>query len=170
MKRILVAGIGNIFLGDDAFGCEAVRLLLQEKLPEGVSVVDFGIRSYDLVYAIMDGFNKVILVDAVQRGQAPGTLFLVEPDLSAHDPQRQIMGGHNMDLVNTLKTVHMLGGTSAGLLLVGCEPATFLNNVGEISLSEPVRAALPKALEMIHSLVDKILAENSVAESTSRNS
>src|SRR5579883_570455 len=79
--RILIAGIGNIFHGDDAFGVEMVRELSRMPMPECVSVVDFGIRGYDLAYAIMEGYDTVILLDAVMRGQAPGTIYLLEPDL-----------------------------------------------------------------------------------------
>jgi hydrogenase maturation protease len=75
--RILVAGIGNIFLGDDAFGCEVARILSQRSLPEGVRVRDFGIRSLDLAYAMMEDYDAVILVDASPRGDAPGTLYLI---------------------------------------------------------------------------------------------
>ena len=79
-NRILVAGIGNIFLGDDAFGVEVVKELTRSELPEGVDVVDFGIRGYDLAYAIMDGYAATILVDTTARGNAPGTFYLLEPD------------------------------------------------------------------------------------------
>ena len=83
MKRILVAGIGNIFFGDDAFGCEVASQLRRKPLPEGVRVIDFGIRSYDLAYAIMDGYDATILVDATPQGSAPGTIYLIEPDLKS---------------------------------------------------------------------------------------
>ena len=85
MKRILVAGIGNIFFGDDAFGCEVAKELAQRPLPEGVRVIDFGIRSYDLAYAIMDDYDATILVDASPRGSPPGTVYLIEPDLNKLD-------------------------------------------------------------------------------------
>ncbi|HEX2267996.1 MAG TPA: hydrogenase maturation protease, partial [Pyrinomonadaceae bacterium] len=77
-RRILVAGIGNIFLGDDAFGCEVVQRLLQRELPPEVSVVDFGIRGFDLAYALLEDYELSILVDATPRGDAPGTLYVIE--------------------------------------------------------------------------------------------
>jgi hydrogenase maturation protease len=77
--KLLVAGIGNIFLGDDAFGVEVVKRLAQRPLPEGVRVVDFGIRSYDLAYALMDDWDLAILVDALPRGGEAGTVYTVEP-------------------------------------------------------------------------------------------
>src|SRR5882672_1813652 len=83
--RILVAGIGNIFLGDDAFGSEVARKLQQCSLPKDVRVVDFGIRGFDLAYALLDGHEVTILVDATPRGGEPGTLYTIEPDLSELD-------------------------------------------------------------------------------------
>ena len=80
MTRILVACIGNIFMGDDAFGVEVAARLARKRLPENVHVVDYGIRGLDLAYALMDGYDACILVDAVPRGGAPGTLYTIEPD------------------------------------------------------------------------------------------
>src|SRR5215510_762446 len=80
--RILIAGIGNIFLGDDGFGCEVAERLSRREWPESVRVVDFGIRALDLVYALSDGYDAAILVDAVPRGGEPGTVYLIDPDLS----------------------------------------------------------------------------------------
>ena len=80
MISILVAGIGNIFNGDDAFGVEVVRLLAQHSLPAGVKVIDFGIRGIDLTYALLDGYDAAVLVDTAQRGERPGTIYVIEPD------------------------------------------------------------------------------------------
>lgn len=85
--RILVAGIGNIFLGDDAFGVEAVRELMQHRWPAGVRIIDFGIRSYELAFALVDGYDAVILIDAAVRGQVPGTLYLVEIEQEPNCPR-----------------------------------------------------------------------------------
>lgn len=96
--RILVAGIGNIFFGDDAFGVEVARRLLERPWPEKVRVVDFGIRGFDLAYAFLDGYDKVILVDTIQRGGTPGTLYVIEPDLeeAASHPQEMAVETHGM--------------------------------------------------------------------------
>ena len=87
MSRILIAGIGNIFLGDDAFGVEVVRRLARRCLPDGVEVRDFGIRGLDLTYTLLDGWDVVILVDAVPRGEPPGTLFVIVPETDEAQPQ-----------------------------------------------------------------------------------
>lgn len=154
--RILVAGIGNIFLGDDAFGCEVVKSLLSRKLPGGVKVVDYGIRGLDLAYALIEGFDAAILVDAVSRGGAPGTLYLLEPEIPEGD--ETIVNGHVLDPVAVLKMVRSLGGEVKGLRLVGCEPA----NLGTeeemvMGLSPAVESAVEPAADMVRTMVSQIL-------------
>src|ERR1700691_3179645 len=102
--HILIAGVGNIFLGDDAFGVEAAQALAARDLPAGVVVRDFGIRSFDLAYALLDDWSAVILIDAVSRRAAPGTLFVIEPDLSELSPASDsgTFHGHSMDPVTVL--------------------------------------------------------------------
>ena len=154
--RILVAGIGNIFMGDDAFGCEVAGELARRELPEGVRVTDFGIRSYDLAYAIMDGYDAVIMVDAMARGEPAGTVFLVEPDTGELD---QLAAGppdaHSMNPLAALRLVRALGGEMGRLRVVGCEPAVL--EAEEIGLSEPVRAAVPGAVAMVESLIHELM-------------
>jgi hydrogenase maturation protease len=159
-KRILIAGIGNIFLGDDGFGVEAAQQLMRCTLPEEVHVADFGIRSYDLAYAIMDGYEAVILVDATQQGHPPGTLYLIEPDLHAlEELDGEVVNAHSMNPVRVLHLVNMLGGHAGKVYLVGCEPAILETEDGYIGLSIVARAAVPKAVEMVESLVRNLLRE-----------
>jgi len=156
-NRILVAGIGNIFLGDDAFGVEVVHKLIGSDLPEGVDVVDFGIRGYDLAYAIMDGYAATILVDIVSKGNPPGTLYVIEPDTEELAKlQKELPNGHNLGPVHVLHLVQSLGGQITGLYLVGCEPAVLESEDGQMGLSEPVQAAVPQAVEMIRRLVNDL--------------
>ena len=160
MKRILVAGIGNIFFGDDAFGCEVASQLRRKPLPEGVRVIDFGIRSYDLAYAIMDGYDATILVDATPQGSAPGTIYLIEPDLKKLDElPDEAVNAHSMNPVRVLQLVRSLGGKPGWLRVVGCEPAVLEAEEGEMGLSEKVQAAVAPAIEMIETLIRKILEE-----------
>ena len=107
--RILIAGIGNIFAGDDAFGVEVIRELTQHPLPEAVFAKDFGIRSYDLAYAMMDGYSTTILVDATSRGQPPGTVYLIEPDVDAINGQTNV-DAHCLNPMAVLQLVQALGG------------------------------------------------------------
>jgi hydrogenase maturation protease len=160
LNRILVAGIGNIFLGDDAFGVEVVRELTKSELPEGLNVVDFGIRGYDLAYAIMDGYAATILVDAAARGNPPGTLYLIEPDQEELSKlEAEVPDGHSLGPVQVLRLVQSFGGVITRLYLVGCEPAVLETEDGQIGLSEPVQAAVPQAVEMIRKLINDIRSQ-----------
>lgn len=158
-KRILVAGVGNIFLGDDAFGCEVVQCLRQRELPPEVAVVDFGIRGFDLAYALLEDYELSILVDATPRGGEPGALYVIEID-PAHLDQVETSGPqvdtHAMDPLRVLALVKAMGGKPNRILLVGCEPAP--DSEQEVTgLSEPVAAMLNKAVDLVESLVAKAL-------------
>ncbi len=165
-KRILVAGIGNIFFGDDAFGCEVASQLARRPLPAGVRVTDFGIRSYDLAYAIMDNYDATILVDATPQGNLPGTIYLIEPDLKKLDElPEEAFNAHSMNPVRVLQLVRSLGGKPGWLRVVGCEPAVLECEEGAMGLSEQVQAAVMPAIDMIESLIRDIFngTENAVA-------
>ncbi len=157
--RILVAGIGNIFFGDDAFGVEVVREFQQRELPPEVRVEDYGIRSYDLAYAIMDGYDATILVDAAQRGKAPGTLYLIEPDQGdAGVMEYSQPDAHSMDPVAVLNMVRNLGGEPSRMIyLLACEPENLEPDDCQFGLSETVQNAVPHAVEMVETLVRDLL-------------
>ena len=148
--NILIAGIGNIFFGDDAFGCEVAAQLMRRPLPEGVRVIDFGIRSYDLAYAMMNGPDVTIFIDATPRDQPPGTIYLLEPDKNILDSDfGEVVNAHSMNPVRVLQLIHSLGGQPGRLYLVGCEPAVLETEEGAMGLSEKVQAAVAPAIEMI---------------------
>lgn len=164
MNSVLIAGLGNVFLGDDAFGVEVVQRLRQRPLPEGVRVEDFGIRGIDLTYALLDGAGAAILVDATQRGGAPGTLYVIEPEViegeGDSDPHAMLISPHEMDPGKVLKAVRMLDGACEHIVLVGCEPESFGGEgeeEGRMGLSEPVSAAVDKAVEIIESLAQRLV-------------
>jgi hydrogenase maturation protease len=161
--RILVAGIGNIFLGDDAFGSEVARKLQQRPLPDEVRVVDFGIRGFDLAYALLDSHETTILVDATPRGEAPGTLYTIEPDvteLDELDSDSQMVETHGMNPMKVLAMVKSMGGVFRRILLIGCEPAPLESEEGQMGMSEPVQRAVDEAVTIVESLLAKILAED----------
>jgi hydrogenase maturation protease len=161
--RILIAGIGNIFLGDDAFGCEVARRLAARELPPDVRVVDFGIRGFDLAYALLDGYEVTIFIDATPRGEAPGTLYTIEPDLAQLDEidaEGMMVETHGMNPLKVLSMVKSMGGEFKRILLVGCEPAPLESEEGYMGLSEPVEAAVDEAVAVVQSLVKQILAED----------
>jgi len=157
---ILIAGIGNIFLGDDAFGVEVARRLAERNLPEQVRVVDFGIRGFDLAYALQDGYENTILVDACPHGQAPGTLYVIEPDVETlQDPSapQATVEAHAMNPESVLRMAQAMNIEVKNLLLVGCEPETLGGEEGQMGLSATVGAAVDEAVKLVESLVEKIM-------------
>jgi hydrogenase maturation protease len=155
-RRVLVAGIGNVFLGDDGFGVALADRLVRHELPAGVDVVDYGIRGMDLVYAMQRDYDAVVLLDAVPRGGTPGTLYVIEPEL---DVGEVALDTHGMDPVKVLATARALGAVPPRTLVVGCEPQTRMSENDEdllVALSEPVRAALDPALELVQSLLAEL--------------
>jgi len=157
--RILVAGIGNIFLGDDGFGVEVVKRLAARELSSEVRVADFGIRGFDLVYALQDGYETTILVDACPQGQLPGTIFVLEPDLSDGDSQQQsnVVDTHGMNPVNVIRMARAMNAPLNRVLVVGCEPESLGGEEGRMGLSRPVESVLDEAVRMIESLLARIL-------------
>ncbi|MFN2533329.1 MAG: hydrogenase maturation protease [Pyrinomonadaceae bacterium] len=157
-KRILVAGIGNIFLGDDAFGCEVAQRLFKRAMPQGVRVVDFGIRGFDLAYALLENYELSILIDATPRGGAPGTLYVIEvnPNLDELEADELSLDTHAMNPLRVLGLVKSMGGQLKRILIVGCEPSE-TSEQDEIRLSESVWASLDKAVELVESLIARHL-------------
>jgi hydrogenase maturation protease len=157
--RILVAGIGNIFLGDDAFGVHVAQRLAGRVLPEDVRVVDFGIRGLDLAYALTDGYEAVLLIDAAPRGGPPGTLYVLQPTAdAAADEGEAAVETHGMDPVKVLRLARALGGSVGSLYVVGCEPAPSTDpEEMQLAMSEPVQAAVDEAVPLVESIVGRLL-------------
>lgn len=145
---VLVAGIGNVFLADDGFGVEVVRRLSGERLPPGVQVEDFGIRGLHLALRLLDGVDLLVLVDAVARGAAPGTLFLLDPEGPV--ATAPAVDAHGMDPASVLASVQALGGAPIRTLVVGCQPLELCERVG---LSEPVARSVEEAVRVVQRLV-----------------
>jgi len=146
--KTLVAGIGNIFNGDDGFGSEVAQRLAGRPMPEGVHVEDYGIRGVHLAYELLEGYDLVVLVDALVRGEAAGTVYVIEPNVDLDDVPP--LDSHQMDPRAVLGMVGELGGEISRLLLVGCEPA----DIGEgMGLSPPVAAAVDEAARVVEELI-----------------
>ncbi len=166
--RILIACIGNIFLGDDGFGVEVAQRLMHCNYPSSVQITDFGIRGIDLAYTLLDDYDTLVLVDAVPRGGQPGTLYLIEPDLTGFSPEkgeeagRVALDNHSMDPVKVLAYARTLGARAIRTLLVGCEPTPIGGGEDyeemQMGLSEPVRAAVDEAVKMVDSLVEELMS------------
>ena len=144
---ILVAGIGNLFLGDDAFGIHVIERLARRYLPANVQVEDFGVRGLDLAYALLEPRALTILVDATPRGGAPGSLYVLdlEPD---GQPE---LDTHAIDPANVLRLVAALGGRPGRVMLVGCEPASLDND----HLSRAVARAIEPACDIVQQLIER---------------
>lgn len=153
---ILVAGVGNIFFGDDAFGVEVARRMSARPLPPDVRVVDFGIRGYDLAYALMDRPDLTLLVDAVPLGGAPGTLYTIEPEFGDESVAPTTVEAHGLHPANVLRLLKTMGGTPGRVLVIGCEPGA-VDIDGRMGLSAPVEAAVDEAVSMIESLIAREL-------------
>ena len=177
--RTLVACLGNIFLSDDGFGVEVARRFAGQELPDGVRVTDYGIRGMHLAYDLAEGFDTTILVDAMQRGDEPGTVYVVEPQPAQHPAAGHAPGGgdgeaggdgtggdglaggsplaamslfnaHGMQPEVVLDMAGMLGAEAGRVLVVGCEPASLEEGIG---LSPPVAAAVDEAVRVVTRLV-----------------
>src|SRR5215216_3712214 len=166
-RHVLVAGIGNVFLGDDGFGVQVVGRLSERELPEGVEVVDFGIRGMDLAYALNEDYDLVVFVDATPRGGKPGTVYLIEPEIE--EDGAVSLDTHGMDPVKVIRLARALGARPARILVVGCEPQVVIN--GEdyeemlMELSDPVRAAVEEAAKLVESLVAKEIGRDKEVKS-----
>jgi hydrogenase maturation protease len=159
--RVLVAGIGNVFMADDGFGVAVAKLLSERELPAGVDVIDFGIRGMDLVFALGEGYDLAVFVDAVPRGDEPGSLFVIEPEIAA-EGEPVMLDAHGMDPVKVLQLAGQLGPVPERILVVGCEPQVRMSGdeedlVGD--LSEPVRAAVLPAADLVENLLADLLNE-----------
>ena len=164
---LLVAGIGNVFLGDDGFGVAVADRLVRSDVPPGVHIEDYGIRGMDLAYALAD-FEVVVLVDAVPRGEPPGTLYVIEPDVESELPAAP--DAHGMDPLQVLGLARALGGELPRVLVVGCEPAVRMTGAEEdvvADLSEPVRAAVDGAVSLVDSLIEDLRRERNEERTTS---
>ncbi len=163
--RILIAGIGNIFFGDDAFGCEVAQRLAGKEWPEGIELRDFGIRGIDLAYALLEPRDFVILVDAMPRGGTPGTLYLLEPDIpEPGDPAAEgesLWNAHTMHPEKVLRLAQSLGADLKRILLIGCEPAPFdPENDICTGLSGPVEATVSAAARITEMIVRQLAEGN----------
>jgi hydrogenase maturation protease len=162
--KILVAGVGNVFLGDDGFGVEVARRLAEMDLPAGVDVGDFGIRGIHLAYEL-SAYDTTILVDATPRGEPPGSLYALE--LEEGEPQT-VIDAHGMTPDAVLDLVGVVGGEMRRVLLVGCEPADVSPGM---ELSAPVTAAIEPAIRLVRELIEEeIHAEATDHRSDSRGS
>ena len=153
MTRTLVAGIGNVFFGDDGFGCEVARRLAARPPRDGVTVTDFGIRGLHLAYELTSGYDAAILVDAVARGGRAGTLYVIDPEVDrAPDAAPPPADGHGVDVAAVLATMRALGAPPSRVVVIGCEVGTLGAGIG-------LSAELVRAVDPAVALVETLLAD-----------
>lgn len=155
--RILVAGIGNIFLSDDGFGSEVVRSAAIARDDPSVRVIDYGIAGMHLAYDLLDGWDTLVLVDAVPSRGNPGTLHVFQaehdddrPPGDESDSSATGVDAHGMDPEAVFASVRALGGVPPYTVVVGCEAGTVEEGIG---LSEPVARAVPRAARAVEEIV-----------------
>jgi hydrogenase maturation protease len=159
-KQILVAGIGNAWLGDDGFGGEVVKRLEARDLPSGVTVADFGIGGLDLAYEVMRGYDGLVLIDISRQGGEPGTLYVMEPDeqdIAAGIEDGELLDPHGMDPQTVLRFVRAVGGWPGKVVVIACEPAE-VEEMG-IGLSAGVSAAVEHAAELVATTIEELRAD-----------
>jgi hydrogenase maturation protease len=152
--KVLVAGIGNIFLGDDGFGVEVANRMAPLPQPDGVVVADFGIRGVHLAYELLGGYDALVLIDAVPIGEPPGTLAVIEPEIAeliaGDDDIAPAMDAHSMNPAVVLGMLAGLGGEVGRVVIVGCQPEVIEEGIG---LSAPVTAAIDRAITAVTEVV-----------------
>jgi hydrogenase maturation protease len=157
--RTLIAGLGNIFDSDDGFGVAVVRELTAELWPAGVEVCDFGIRGVHLAYQLLEGYDLVVIADAVSRGQAPGTLYVID---HAADAARQPLGDepmldtHDLNPDAVLALVPELGGALGRVVVIGCEPQSLAPGM---ELSPSVAGSVERAAQLVRQTVQATAVE-----------
>ncbi|HEV7898431.1 MAG TPA: hydrogenase maturation protease [Planosporangium sp.] len=162
---VLVAGIGNVFQGDDGFGVEVARRLLAEpeSLPAGVRAADYGIRGVHLAYELLNGYDALVLIDALPQGGVPGTVYVFKPDPVGppSDGPGPVMDAHDMNPQAVLGHVRALGGVVDRVVVVGCEPADVTDRMG---LSPAVEAAVGPAVDTVREVAAELVAETDSTE------
>ena len=157
--QILVAGIGNAFLRDDGFGGQVAKKLEERELPEGVSVFDFGTGGLDLAYEVMRGYHGLVLIDVSRQGEAPGTLYVMEPDEGSIDgaiDDGAVINPHAMDPQTVLRFVKSIGAWPGRVIVIACEPGE-VEELG-FGLTVPVQDAVARAMTLVTETVDELRA------------
>ncbi|MBV8180280.1 MAG: hydrogenase maturation protease [Mycobacterium sp.] len=156
-SRILIAGIGNIFLGDDGFGSEVMRHVCgRVNGSDGVHATDYGIGGMHLAYDLLEDWDALVLVDAIPSRGSPGTVHVFEADHGSPDAPAGL-DAHGMDPATVFASLRALGGTAPRTFVVGCEVADVADGMG---LSEPVQAAVPEAVRAVEAAVTMLRAED----------
>ena len=156
-KQILIAGVGNAWLQDDAFGAEVARRLRERELPSGVSVMDVGTSGLDLAYEVMRGYSALVIVDVSKQGGEPGTLYVIDverDDVPAEIEDGESIDPHSMDPMTMLRFVRVTGGWPGRVVVIACEPAV-VEEVG-LGLTPAVEAVVEQAMALVLETVEEL--------------
>lgn len=156
-KQILVAGVGNAWLQDDAFGGEVARRLEAEGVPEGVTVMDFGTGGLDLAYELIRGYDALLLLDASRQGGEPGTLYVMEPhreEFAGALEDGDSIDPHDMNPQTMLRFVNAIGGWPGKVLVIACEPGDV--ETPGFGLTPPVAAAVETATTFVRRTIAEL--------------
>ena len=163
LPKILVAGIGNVLLGDDGFGVAVIQQLARATMPNGVTLMEIGMRGLDLTYALLGDYDAAILIDAAQRGAAPGSIYVMDPEQTDRHSSDDVtnpagvLDAHAMEPEKVLAFVRESGSALRAMRVVGCEPLTFGSDARPASgLSKPVQAAVPIAERQVLALIAEL--------------
>jgi hydrogenase maturation protease len=165
--RALIAGLGNIFDSDDGFGVAVIRELAGVSWPDGVELKDFGIRGVHLAYQLLDGYELVVIVDAVSRGEAPGTVYVIDHAADAdHRPvdDEPMLDTHDLNPDAVLALVPELGGTLGRVVVIGCEPEGM---AAGMELSEAVAGSVETAARLVRELVAEVIDNGTIDQACS---
>lgn len=165
-RQILVAGIGNAWLGDDGFGSEVAKRLLGQEASGEVKILDFGSGGLDLAYEVMRGYDALLMVDVSRQGGEPGTLYVMEPDPEEIEPigDGEVVSPHGMDPLTVLRFVKTVGGWPGKIRIVACEPGN-VEDLG-IGLTPEVTAAIEGAVNLVNEQIAELLTDDAYAEET----
>jgi hydrogenase maturation protease len=156
-KRVMVAGVGNMFLKDDGFGAEVIKRMRRRDQPEGVEICDFGTGGLKLAYDLMKGYDALILVDSTPRNEEPGTLYVIEPEPEEFNADLENGGPidpHGADPVTVLRFVKAIGAWPGKISIIGCEPEEV--EEFDVGLSEPVLEAVDGAVDLVEEAIEEI--------------
>ncbi len=159
-KRVMIAGVGNMFMKDDGFGGAVIKQLMHKEFPEGVEIKDFGTGGLKLAYDLMKGYDGLILLDASQRGEEPGTLYVIEPEENSIDANLEDGGPidpHGSDPATILRFVKGIGAWPGKVLIVACEPSCV--DEFEIGLTDSVNEVVSKAVDLVNDILKDIYKE-----------
>lgn len=158
--KTLVAGMGNVLRGDDGFGIRVIDELKQNHIfTDDVNLYEAGIGGISLVQELMSGYDALIVIDAVEKGAAPGTVFVLEPmdgkvEIKNLELHQKMVDMHYADPSKVLLMAKAVNVCPPIVYIVGCQPE-FVDEAEE-GLRPSVENAIPQAINEVISLLEQL--------------